>query len=193
MVHACDELSDTKLAQALLACASGDKAAFRTIYDETSGKCYSIVLGIVRDREQAKDILQRAYVSIWKKAHTYDPAKGKAFTWILVIMRNRAVDYLRAKSRSAETEIIPETLVDDTQRTPAQAEAWMLNRTLGEHLRKLPKQMATAIHLNIVEGWTCSEISAHMDVSRNTVKSWIRRGLSKLRHDLPFESYQAAI
>lgn len=177
----------------LAAIAQGDRAAFREFYDATSGPCYAIVLRLLQDPEAAQDVLQKAYVSIWKNAGKYDAEKGKAFTWIVVIMRNRALDVLRKRARTPQTELLEETLMDPSQKTEALAEAYMLSRQLNSALRKLPEHVSTAVQMNIVEGYSSTEIGEILNVSRNTVKTWIRRGLSNLRHDLPIESYRAAL
>jgi RNA polymerase sigma-70 factor (ECF subfamily) len=186
-------LEDDILKQHLEAIAAGDKRAFKAFYEVTSGPCYGIVLRLLQDPDAAQDVLQKAYVSIWKNAGKYDAAKGKAFTWIVVIMRNRALDALRARARAPETELIEETVIDPTQKAEARAESFLLSRHLQKAFDRLPDHVSVAVQMNVVEGYSSREIGELFDVSRNTVKTWIRRGLASLRHDLPMSSYSAAL
>lgn len=187
------KIDDEILKQALTEIGSGQKPAFKTLYDATSHAFHAIILKMVQDPDLAQDVLQKAYVSIWQHAARYSPQKGKAFTWMLVIMRNRALDALRARGRAPNTELIDEALPDDTQHTEARAEAFMLRKLLEEALQKQPAHIAEVIELNVLEGWSCREIGTRLNVSPNTVKSWIRRGLTNMRYDLPLVSYHAAL
>lgn len=97
-----ESLND-RLCEALGKCADGDKTAFRTVYELTAPKLLSLLTHQLKDAEAARDVLQKAYVSIWTNAGKFDPAKGKAVTWMLVIMRNRGLDHLRKCARTPET------------------------------------------------------------------------------------------
>lgn len=168
--------------------AQGDKAAFEKIYALTSPKFNAIILGMVRDQQMTHDILQRAYISIWKNAGSFDPSKGKAFTWMLVITRNRAIDMIRQKKRQMQTELIPETLEDEDMQSDTGAKSWMLRRKLAPHLKTLPPKVQEAIMLYTVKGMNSREIGEHMNEPTNTVKSWLRRGFAKLQKDLDVDS-----
>ena len=106
-----------ELAQCLKLCADGDKSAFTKLYKLTAPKLQAIVAGMVKSDALAADILQSAYLSIWKKAHAFDPEKGKAFTWMLVVTRNRAYDELRRLKRTGVTLELPENIIDDLEIT----------------------------------------------------------------------------
>lgn len=184
---------NSKLANALKRSAAGDRSAFKTIYDLTSGKLFALIVSMVKDREAAEDILQQVYVSIWKNAGRFDEEKGRALSWIMVIARNRTLDALRSRQRAASTEELADTLPDERSQSPEEcAETAILSDILAAQLAALPERMASAIRLNILIGLTSSEIADQLGVSRNTVKSWVRRGMEKLKADLPLESYQAA-
>lgn len=184
---------DDVLKDLLRSIGIGDRAAFKALYEATSAPCFSILLRMLNNADDAEEVLQKAYVSIWKNAGKYDSKKGKAFTWIVVIMKNRAIDVLRARARAPQTELIEEQLVDLSQNAASRAESFMISRYLQEGFSKLPENVATAVRMNIIEGYSSTEIGEQMNVSRNTVKTWIRRGLITLRRDLPFKSYQAAL
>ena len=182
---------NSKLAASLKACAAGDRRAFQTIYTLTAAKFAAILTNQLKDAEAARDVMQQAYLSIWRNAAKFDPEKGGAFTWMLVIMRNRGLDRLRSQARAPEMDVIAET-IEDTGTLPEQgARQAHAGRLLKAHLSKLPDHVALSISLNIVQGLSCREIGHVLDVSPNTVKGWVRRGLQKLRADLPVDRVDA--
>jgi len=179
---------NSQLADQLSECAKGDRAAFTQIYQLTSGKFTAILMKMVRDEAACADIMQKAYLSIWNNAERFDPAKGKAFTWMLVIMRNRALDALRARSRYRETETLSgsviNTLKDEGLSPIDSTQAWMIRRLLEPYLSQLEPDVAHAVQLSKVEGMSAREIGDVLGVPTNTAKSWVRRGLLRVRKDL---------
>lgn len=181
------------LKAALAACAEGDANAFKEVYRLTAPKFFAILKNQLKDAEAAQDVLQEAYVSIWKNAGRFDAEKGNPFTWMLVIMRNRGLDRLRAQSRAPMTEEIAETVPDEAARPEQRTRNAHLGTLLDKHLAKLPDHVSLSISLNVVQGMTCREIGRILEVSPNTVKAWVRRGLNRLRAELPIESVGAAL
>ncbi|WP_300379165.1 sigma-70 family RNA polymerase sigma factor [Henriciella sp.] len=179
-----EDLND-QLKRALSQCAEGDRNAFSHIYALTAPKFTSILINQLRDPEAARDVLQHAYLSIWRNAGRYDPSKGKAFTWMLVIIRNRGLDHLRSKARTPEMEEIGETIVDGADQPEDLARTGDGGRLVARHLALLPEHVARSIMMNIVEGMSCTEIGLKLDTSPNTVKGWIRRGLKRVRAEMP--------
>lgn len=177
-----------ELLDCLAQCAAGKAEAFSRIYDLTSPKFSAILMKMVGNEAECADILQDAYLSIWKAAHRYDPAKGKPFTWMLVITRNRALDKLRKKTRNRETQTLSgsliETLKDDASSPHEDMQRQMLRDLLVPYLTDLKPEVANAILLSTVEGMSAREIGERLDVPTNTVKSWIRRGLKSIRDEL---------
>ncbi len=191
-----DQYEETNrlLARALEGCAAGDKKAFATIYDLTAAKFTAIVNAKVDCSETTRDILQRAYTAIWLNAAKYDPARAKPFTWMLVIMRNRAVDALRERQRARPHAELDEDLEDDISLTPdQQARLQQAGALLNRALEDLPQPMAQAVLMHVTEGYTCKEIGERLGAPPNTVKSWIRRGLERLREQIPYHSSDTAI
>lgn len=186
-------LTQDELAFLLCEVSAGNKSAFTRLYHATSGIAFARVLRVLQDQDVAKDVLQNTFVSIWQNASKYDRAKGSVLAWISTIARNRALDALRARNRAPVTELIDEAIADDNQRTESLAETSLLSQLLEEHLSTLPKDVVAAIRLNIVEGLTCAEIGKILKISRNTVKSRVRRGLQRLRQDLPIASVQEVL
>src|SRR5260370_7324884 len=86
----------SQLGAALVRVAGGDRAALRIVYEDTSAKLFGVCLRILSDRSEAEDVLQDVYVTVWRKAGSFDPAKASPITWLVAIARNRAIDRLRA-------------------------------------------------------------------------------------------------
>ena len=187
------EALNTALTEALARCAAGDRSAFQRVYELTAPKFNSLLNHQLKDPEAARDVMQKAYVSIWRNAAKFDPEKGKPFTWMLVIMRNRGLDHLRALARAPETEEIEDAIPDTSSAPEALVQISAAGRLVSRHLAKLPAHVAQCISLNVVYGMSCSEIGSALDVSPNTVKGWIRRGLKRLRDDLPEATVSAYI
>lgn len=188
------EETNRQLARALERCAAGDKRAFTTIYELTAAKFTAIVKAKVDCSETTRDILQRAYTAIWLNAGKYDPAKAKPFTWMLVIMRNRAVDALRERERVRPHSELDEDMEDDISLTPdQQARLQQAGALLNRALADLPEPMAQAVLMHVTEGYSCKEIGERLGAPPNTVKSWIRRGLERLREQIPYHSSDTAI
>ena len=187
------EALNSDLRDCLSRCANGDRAAFKTIYDLTSPKFSAILHNQLRDADAVRDVLQQAYLSIWKNAGRFDPDKGNAFTWMLVIMRNRGLDRLRSVARTPTTEVIEDTIVDDSAAPEQLARNSSAGRLISKHLANLPEHVATCISLNVVQGLSCTEIGTALNVSPNTVKGWVRRGLLKLRAEMPISSVSAVL
>lgn len=190
---ASDRIDDGALERWLKSCADGDKQAFSDLYLATSAKFHAVVLKMVRCDETTRDILQKGYLSIWTNAARFDPGKAKAFTWMLVIMRNKAIDVLRSSRTASRTEEITEHLLDEAPRPPVRAQMNQAARVLEAKLAKLPDRVSQAVVLHVVHGYSCKEIGERFDASPNTVKSWIRRGLERLRAEMPYDSFAAAL
>lgn len=186
-------VDNAELERLMEACAAGDRSAFTEIYAATSAKFHAILLGMLRCEETTKDVLQKGYLAIWTNADRFDPSKAKAFTWMLVIMRNKGIDALRASKWAAQTDEITDIVVDEAPRPHAHAEVSQAARVLETRLAALPARMSKAVVLHVVHGYSCKEIGAQFNASPNTVKSWIRRGLERLRQEMPYDSFAAAL
>ncbi|MEE4289572.1 MAG: sigma-70 family RNA polymerase sigma factor [Erythrobacter sp.] len=172
-----------KLATALDELGAGKRPALSTVYEMTSAKLFGTILRIVRSRERAEDLLQEVYVKVWRKAATFDPAKGMAMTWLCTIARNTALNDLRRQSRSSEIaeDVLPE-IADESLRP---ADDWLCHEedsiALKECLDQLQSDHRRSVVLAYFEGYSHSELAERVDVPLGTMKSWIRRGLSGLR------------
>lgn len=170
------------LAQALASVAAGNKPALREVYERTSAKLYGICLRILSDHGQAEDALQDIYLTIWKRAETFDAARASPVTWLATIARNRAIDRLRARDNRVYAQLNDAVEVADTRPDPAQSlEASQARDRLGRCLADLEDRQARVIRAAFFEGITYAELAEADNVPLGTMKSWVRRGLIKLK------------
>src|ERR1700681_4552817 len=98
------EASRSQLVAALARVAGGDRAALRIVYQDTSAKLFGVCLRILNDRSEAEDVLQDVYVTVWRKAGTFDPGRASPITWLVAIARNRSIDKLRTGAAGRRTD-----------------------------------------------------------------------------------------
>jgi RNA polymerase sigma-70 factor (ECF subfamily) len=170
----------------LVATAGGDRRAFQALYQQTSPRLYAVALRLLRRRDWAEDVLQETYIRIWSKAKLYDSSLGNPSGWLLTILRRCAFDRLREMQRAgplAEPAALPEELpaplsADDDPRSPTEA------ASIRDCVDRLELKQRRAILLAYYYGLTHEELSSHLDSPLGTVKSWIRRGLQRLKECL---------
>ena len=153
------------------------------IYDRTSAKLFGVCLRILGSRSEAEDALQEAYVNVWRNAAGYDAGRASPISWLAAIARNKAIDRLRSRGKRVfttideEVQAIPDpspsalTLVGDGQ------ERARLMGCIGE----LDAQHGEAIRAAFFGGLTYAELAEQEAVPLGTMKSWIRRGLMRLK------------
>ncbi len=180
-------LDDERLRDDLEGCANRDRTAFRSLYDKTKQPLFGIIRRMVRDEELTQDILQRGYLSVWKRAETYDRTRGKAFTWILVIMRNQAIDLLRAPHRQTDFDSLPDNLTEPKSCPDRSTERTDILAHLRASVDMLPERLAFVIRLRFFHDKSVREICEAYRLSSNTVRSWLRRGLILLKQIVPAE------
>jgi RNA polymerase sigma factor (sigma-70 family) len=173
----------SQLVAAIARVAGGDRAALRIVYQDTSAKLFGVCLRILSDRSEAEDVLQDVYVTVWRKAGSFDPAKASPITWLVAIARNRAIDRLRATAVSRRMEPIEaaDTVSDPAPAAVERVELAQQHRRLAGCLEELEQRHSAAIRAAFLDGSTYEELAERMRVPLGTMKSWIRRGLLKLR------------
>jgi RNA polymerase sigma-70 factor (ECF subfamily) len=174
------------LASLLRATAQRDRRAFRLLYDATSPHLFGVLLRMLRQRDRAEDALQDCYLKIWNRATSYAPEKGHPLAWMMTIARYRALDVLRAQrehysldddsGRPDPIDLMPGP--DDNAGTEEG-----LHR-LEHCLAELPGEQREALLLAYYEGYTHPELAQRLASPLGTVKSWVRRGLQRLRECL---------
>lgn len=172
-----------RLAEELALIAVADPRAMARLYEATSVTLFGICYRVLHDRPAAEDILQDVYLTIWTKAGLYDARKSNALTWMGTIARNRAIDHLRTSSRTSTLPLPDFELIADT--APAAEPVAELERRwsrLMEHLDRLEPRHASSIRSAYLEGQSYEVLAKREGVPACTLKSWVRRGLIRLRN-----------
>jgi RNA polymerase sigma factor (sigma-70 family) len=163
------------------------EAALRELYDLTSSRLYGLALRVVNNRDWAEDVLQEAYLNIWRIAGDYRTALSPPLAWMGVIVRSRALDFLRRRiSERADSALELDGAISDTvagdspnpmDTSEASEQAWALH----ECLRKLEARQREVVSLAYLRDLSHSELAEQLQLPLGTVKTWIRRGLEQLR------------
>ncbi len=165
----------------------GDEDAFTSFYRRFSPGLFSMIYQILQDQKESEDVLQEAFVQMWKKASTYDSTRSGLFTWAVMISRNKAIDRLRSRQRRARTAEAAAAEFDVVPPIEAQEQADALlgqgeeRERVRAALTSLPEAQREAIDLAFFSGLTQVEISDKLGTPLGTVKARIRRGLLALR------------
>lgn len=172
-----------QLSLALARVAQGSQAALAEVYGKTSAKLFGICIRILEERSEAEDALQEIYVNVWRKAGSFDPAKASPITWLAALARNRSIDRrrsLRSRGASAPVEEALD-LADDRPDALARLEAAEEGSRIAACLSELEGRQDRAIRAAFYEGLSYPELALRLAVPLGTVKSWIRRGLLRLK------------
>lgn len=158
-----------------------DREAYEYLYDHYSDALYGLLCRIAGDEETASDLLQDTFVKIWKSIGSYDPARGKLFTWMLNICRNLAIDKIRSKDfnnqrKNHSAEIVVNEL-GKMKTDPVRPE----HIGLAELITKLDENERFLIDLMYFKGYTQSEIAEEFNIPLGTVKTRLRSATINLR------------
>ena len=171
------------LSRALGRVAAGDEGALQEVYSRTSAKLFGICLRILGDRGEAEDALQDVYVSVWRRAGSFDGERGSPITWLATLARNRAIDRLRSAKRARASEPVEAgmEIADSAPSAFDRLEASETSGRLAGCIGELEDRTGLAIREAFFGGFTYAELADRMKVPLGTMKSWIRRGLTKLK------------
>ena len=172
------------IADLIARCALRDRQAFRELYQRTSAKLFGVSLRILRDRAEAEEALQEVYVKIWQRADRYVAGGYSPISWLVAVARNHALDILRA--RKPVTDDIDTALdVADGGPNPEQAALESGERArIDGCLDELEAPKADAVRGAYLDGFSYDELAARHNVPLNTMRTWLRRSLIKLRECL---------
>jgi RNA polymerase sigma-70 factor, ECF subfamily len=192
--------------QALIhAAAAGDHAAFAQVYQRTHVHLFGVAVRMLGQGQAAEDVLQEAYVSIWKSAGSYRSEVGgqaiQPMTWLIAIVRNKALDALRARARRPESawhdtaalaasdEEGGDASVSATASTPTPSALQLLEQAsqalrIDGCMNALEGSYRQSLALAYYQGLSHSEVAAQMGAPLGSVKAWIRRGLERLKNCL---------
>jgi len=159
-----------------------DDKAFTLLYDMYAKSLYGIIYNLIKDREEAEDVLQETFVKIWKNMDSYNESKGRFFTWILNIARNTAIDKLRSKNFNNNQKNLSSDnfvhILDDSSKTNNKID------TIGiqEFVKKLKPKCIQLIDLLFFKGYTQQEASEELEIPVGTVKTQNRNCINELRN-----------
>ena len=171
---------DQTLTMLLAACTLGDRRAFARLYQHASPTLFSIVLRLLGRRDWAEEALQDAFIQIWERCSDYRPDKGRPITWMASIARYRAIDFIRSEGRH-KTAHGDDSLDNVPDAGVRQIEGGV---RLDRCLEELEPSQRQCIVLSYCEGYSHHELAAHLSAPLGTVKTWIRRGMQRLKRCL---------
>jgi RNA polymerase sigma factor (sigma-70 family) len=167
--------------------AHQDEAALKELYEQCAGKLYGLALRVVIQRELAEDVLQEAFLTIWRSAVDYRASLSPPLAWLGLVVRSRGLDLLRrrASERAHLTQDLDENLADTLEgdapnpmdTAQASEQAWALHQCMG----RLESKQREVVSLAYVRDMSHSELAEQLRLPLGTVKTWIRRGLDQLR------------
>jgi RNA polymerase sigma-70 factor (ECF subfamily) len=171
------------LAGLLAACARRDRAAFERLYRESAAKLFGVALRILRREDWAEEVLQECYLRVWNHAHEYRAGLAAPMTWMTSIVRNRCLDRLRRPRFEVADEdgALVEAAESPNPGPLAALEQDAEARALKRCLEALEAKQRQAIALAYYDGLSHSELAAHLREPLGTVKTWVRRGLMRLK------------
>ena len=173
----------TDVDDALMRVAAGDREAFATVYDALSARVFGLVLRVLVDRSQAEEVTQEVFVDMWRKAPTYDSARGSSIGWALALAHSKAVDRVRSSQSQRDRDerigirdsVAPFDVVSEA------ADVRLEGKRVREALETLTEAHREAIVLAYYGGLTQTEIAERLQTPLGTVKTRLRDGMIRLR------------
>ncbi len=162
-------------------CARGDRSALKAIYDRESSTLLGMATRIVRRREVAEEVLQEAFVQIWRRAANFDPSLGSGRAWVFAVVRNRALNQLRDDRHVPVEDHELEGYAAHDEATEDAFDRLADSDALKRCLSRLDPVRRKAVLLAYCLGLTHGEIAGRLGAPLGTVKAWIRRSLASLR------------
>ena len=167
--------------QLLLMIADKDERAYSHMYNMYSKSLFAVISNMIKDREEAEDVLQETFVKIWKNISSYNERKGRFYTWILNVARNTAIDKLRSKGFTNSRKNLSSDnfvhLLDDGSKMNSRIDAIGLR----EFVKKLKPKCIEIINLLFFKGYTQQEASDELGIPLGTVKTQNRNCINDLR------------
>lgn len=157
--------------------------SFATLYDRYGQEAYSLAYRMMREPQTAEDLVQEAFLQVWRAAGSYRAERGSVRTWILSIVHNRGIDQLRSSVSRRRMHDKVEATIPTSQPSDAFAETWRNSQCeqLREALRGLPPEQRRVLKLAYYSGYTHTEIAELLDLALGTVKGRVRLGLKKIQ------------
>ena len=161
--------------------ALGDRAAFNALYQATSSKLFGVTMRILSNRQEAEDALQEVYVKVWNRASSFAPGGYSPMAWLVSIARNQSIDVIRQR-RGGHVDIEEAFDLADTAPLPEQVTVQKSeSREIARCLATLEADRANAVRGAYLDGQSYEELAQHYNVPLNTMRTWLRRSLMKLK------------
>lgn len=161
--------------------ATGDRRALTDLYDRTSAKLFGICVRLLGSEAEAEEVLQDIYLTVWKKADRFDPVKASPITWLAVLARNKAIDRLRLRRLGTDPIEAAGEVADERPSALEVLETAEDRERLDACLDELDERQRSMIRCAFLDGASYPELAEREGVALGTMKSWIRRGLLRLR------------
>ena len=161
----------------------GDAEAFAALYDRHGRMAYSLAYRMVGEKQEAEDVVQEAFIKVWRSSGGYRVGRGSVRTWILSIVRNGGIDHIRSRASRGRMQDKVEASAPESEPSEAFAEAWRNTQQgrVREALKALPQEQLKILELAYFSGYTHVEIAELLGVPLGTVKGRMRAGLKKMR------------
>ena len=178
---------DTELMDLLDRVAARDEAALKQLYDRSASRLYGLALRIVSNKEWAEDVLQESFLGIWRNAGTYRDSLSPPLAWMGMVVRSRALDFLRRRRAerlhlNVPIEDMEELLPDSDGKSPLQwAQASEQAAAQRQCLQRLEQAQRQVVSLAYLKDLSQSELASYLKLPLGTVKTWMRRSLEQLR------------
>jgi RNA polymerase sigma-70 factor, ECF subfamily len=171
----------------IAASAAEDQAAFAELYDITKRKLFGIALTVLRRRDLAEDVLQEAFIRIWRCASRSDPARGSAITWMATIVRNLAIDVKRSPAAAATDDTALMVIPFNGRSALDEIEATDNARRLRQAIQSLDPMKRKLVVAAYIQGQSREQLAARFGAPVNTIKTWLRRAVIDMRAALEAE------
>jgi len=179
-------MTEDPVAELIFRVAAQDRAAFRALYAAASAKLMGVLIRMLGTRAEAEDALQEVFTRVWLRAGRYDATKGRGMTWLIAIARNHAIDRLRSRPEATVDDdgealgSVRDTAPTAETRLVAKGEAGRIADCFGQ----LEPDRADAVRGAYLDGLSYLDLAARHHVPLNTMRTWLRRSLLKLRECL---------
>ena len=185
-----ESVPDNDLIERLI---DGDRNAFEALYDRHHRAAYGLALRILADTATAEDVVQDAFLTVWRQASTYSESRGTVRAWLLAIVHHRAIDYARKRSyREERQQLIDDVILPpDSSDTSEAARKNVEGQKVREAIERLPRDQQDSILLAYFGGLTHDEIAQKLGLPLGTVKGRLRIGLQKMRGYLQLQGLEA--
>ncbi len=162
---------------------AADAEAFAALYDRHGRAAFSLAYRMMGERQEAEDVVQEAFIKVWRSAGSYRVGRGSVRTWILSIVHNRGIDQLRSHASRRRTQDKVEASAPKSEPSEAFSETWRNSQRdqVREALNTLPQEQLKILELAYFSGYTHVEIAEQLDLPLGTVKGRMRLGLRKIR------------